>query len=386
MTISPTLQNAYLLDPAIHFLNHGSFGATPRPVFDAYQNWQRRLEHQPVQFLGVELGSLLAESRQALADYLHTSADNLVYIPNATYGVNVIARSLPLEPDDEVLTTNHEYGACNNAWQFLSRKQGFRYIQQPIAMPITSAETIVEQLWQGVTPRTKLIYLSHITSATALRLPVEAICARARAAGILTLVDGAHAPGQIVLHLPEIGADFYTGNCHKWLSAPKGAAFLYARPEVQHLVEPLIVSWGWGENRTLSFGSDFLDYLQWTGTYDPAAALSVPAAIQFQQIHNWTAVQNRCHTLLQQTLDRIHALTDLPPMYPPNAGFYRQMAIFALPPIADLPAYKQQLYTNYRIEIPVIAWENWQFLRISVQAYNTQSDMDALVTALQETL
>ena len=217
MTDINQLREQFLLDPDVVFLNHGSFGATPRPVFEAYQAWQRRLERQPVLLLGREVETHLAEARHTLATYLQADGDDLVYVPNATFGVNLVARSLDLGAGDEVLTTDHEYGACDRVWRFLGQKRGFRYVQQHIPLPTSSPEEIVAHFWQGVTPNTKLIYLSHITSSTALRLPVEAICQRAREAGILTLIDGAHAPGQIPLNLTEIGADFYTGNCHKWL-------------------------------------------------------------------------------------------------------------------------------------------------------------------------
>ena len=210
-----TLRNQFLLDPEVVFLNHGSFGACPRPVFAAYQQWQHELERQPVRFLGRELGGLLAEVRGRLGEYLHVPAGELVLIPNATYGVNVVARSLALGPGDEVLTTDHEYGACDKTWEFICGKTGADYVHQPIPLPAESAEAILEQFWAGVTPRTRLIFLSHITSPTALCLPVEAICQRARAAGILTLIDGAHALGQVPLDLIALGADFYTGNLHK---------------------------------------------------------------------------------------------------------------------------------------------------------------------------
>jgi isopenicillin-N epimerase len=219
----------FLLNPEIVFFNHGSFGATPKPVFDVYHDWQRRLEWQPVKFLGYDALGYFQEARQKLGDYLRADPLDIVYVPNATFGVNVVARSLSLGPNDEVLTTDHEYGACDRTWRFLAGKQGFHYVKQPISLPITSAESILEQFWQGVTPRTKVIYISHITSETAVIMPIEAICQRAREVGILTLIDGAHAPGQIPLDLPAIGADFYTGNCHKWLWSKVQNLFLSKR-------------------------------------------------------------------------------------------------------------------------------------------------------------
>lgn len=373
-------KDLFLLDPDVHFLNHGSFGATPAPVFAVYQEWQRRLERQPVQFIASELGDHFAQARQALGDYVNSPAADLVFVPNATFGVNVVARSLALGEGDDVLATNHEYGACDNIWRFLSQKQGFCYVNQSISLPTGTLEEMLAELWQGVTAQTRVIFISHITSATAVTFPITAICARARAEGILTVVDGAHAPGQIPLDMAAIGADFYTGNCHKWLCAPKGSAFLYARPEVQQLIEPLVVGWGWGEPRTLTFGSDFLDYLQWLGTMDPAAYLSVPAAIQFQAEHNWTAVRQQCHDLLRQTLGRIHTLTGLPPMYHHDTD-YNQMAIAALPPV-DAPQLKRRLLEEFRVEIPITEWHGRTFVRISAQGYNTPDDMDALLVGL----
>lgn len=377
------IRDEFLLDPDVVFLNHGSFGATPQPVFAAYQEWQRRLERQPVQFLGSDIGRYLADARATLGAYLNAPPNDLVYIPNATFGVNVVARSLWLEPDDEVLATDHEYGACENAWLFMARERGYRYVRQPIPLPLDDEQAIVDQFWSGVTPRTKVIFLSHITSPTAVRFPIEAICARAREAGILTVIDGAHAPGQLSLDLTAIGADFYTGNCHKWLCAPKGSAFLHARPEVQHLIEPLIVGWGWGESRSFTFGSDFLDYLQYPGTNDFAAYLAVPAAIEFQATHDWEVVRSRCHELAASAVGRINELTGLPTQYadPPGDGF-RQMAIAALPPIADLPAFKKRLYGEFRVEIPCIQWNGRQFIRVSIQGYNTEADVEALLAAL----
>ena len=332
------LKDQFLLNPKITFLNHGSFGATPKPVLDVYQAWQRRLEFQPVKFLGREIHQHLKEARQSLGDYLNAPRDNLVYIPNTTYGINIIARSLNLKVGDEVLTTNHEYGACDKTWAFIGQKKGFSYIKQPVSYPFKSDEEIVEELWAGVTPRTKVIYISHITSATAVIFPIKEICNRAREEGILTVIDGAHAPGQIDVDLSDIDPDFYCGNLHKWLSAPKGSAFIYTKPELQHLIEPIIVSWGWGENREHPTGSDYLDYLQYTGTNDYSAYLSVPAAIEFQAEHDWTAVRQKCHTLLKLALEQINSLTKLPSPYPSD-HFYCQMGIAQLPKMADLPAF-----------------------------------------------
>jgi isopenicillin-N epimerase len=377
-----SLKEFFLLDPNVVFLNHGSYGATPRPVLEACQNWQLRLERQPVLFLGREFNQLMYGARQALGEYLNADADDLVYIPNATHGVNIIAHSLRLQPGDEILTTDHEYGACDYTWEFICGKTGARYIHRPIPLPVVSESEIVEQFWQGVTPNTKAIYLSHITSATALRMPVESICARARQAGILTVIDAAHSPGQIPVDLQALNADVIFGNCHKWLMNVKGSAFLYVRREVQHLVEPFVVSWGYQATPEFATGSRFVDLLQWTGTRDPSAALTVPTAIQFMKDHDWDSVRYQCHELLKQALERICTLTNQSPLYPLNSDFYNQMGIAPLP-VSNLAVLKVRLYDEYQIEVPLIQWQDRQFVRVSIQGYNTQQDVDTLVRALE---
>lgn len=379
----------FLLRPGIAFLNHGSFGACPAPVFTTYQRWQRTLEEQPVEFLGRRNRELLATARAPLGSYLGARADDLVFVPNATHGMNIVAHSLvpTLAPGDEVLATNHEYGAVERTWTMLCEAAGVRYRAQPLALPVTTPEALVEQLWAGVTERTRILVVSHITSPTALTFPVAAICQRAAARGILTVVDGAHAPGQIGLQLQALGADFYTGNLHKWLCAPKGAAFLYARPERQALLRPLIVSWGW-QARDPGV-SPFQDYFEWIGTDDPAAFLSVPAAIAFQAEHDWPAVRVACHALAAQTAERIAALTGLPPISPATntAEWWTQMCAVPLPTSGlDAVELKEHLWDEYEVEVPIVEWEDRRFVRISIQAYNSQDDVDRLVAALRALL
>jgi len=378
------LKALFLLDPDIVFLNHGSFGACPLPVFETYQTWQRALERQPVAFLGRQAAALLAHARAQLAAYLGVAADDVVYFPNPTTAINMVARNLPLRPMDEILTTDHEYGAMDRTWRFLCRQTGARYVRQPIPLPVTDADAWVETFWQGVTDRTKVIFLSHITSPTALTFPVEAICHRARAAGVLCIVDGAHAPGHIPLHLPAIGADLYTGACHKWLCAPKGAAFLYARPEVQHWLEPLVVSWGYESSQPS--GSQFIDYHEWQGTRDLAAFLTVPTAIEFQTQHGWAAVRQQCHQLACTTRQRLNVLTGLEPICPDSPQWFTQMFAARLPAHTDLEALKQRLYDEYRVEVPMVSWNGQKFIRVSFQGYNTPGDADTLVAALERLL
>jgi isopenicillin-N epimerase len=377
-----SLKEYFLLDPTIVFLNHGSYGAAPKPVFEAYQDWQLRLEHQPVLFLGRELAGLLLESRVALGEYLNADADDLVYIPNATHGVNIVAHSLKLKPGDEILTTDHEYGACDYTWDFICSKTGAKYIHQTIPLPLHTEEEIAEQFWQGVTPKTKVVYLSHITSSTALRFPVKEICQRARNEGIFSVIDAAHSPGQIPVDLQLLGADILFGNAHKWMLAPKGAAFLYVRREIQNLINPLIVSWGTNPTPDIATGSRFIDILQWTGTKDPTAALTIPTAIQFMKDHDWEHVRYQCHSLLRQAIERICDLTKLSPLYPLDSDFYSQMGIAPLPK-SDLAILKSRLYDEYQVEVPLIQWQDKQFIRISIQGYNTHDDVDSLVAALK---
>jgi isopenicillin-N epimerase len=380
--ISPAGEH-YLLRSDIVFLNHGSFGARPLPVFEAYQRWQRELEREPVAFLGRELHDRLGHARARLADYVGSKPDDLVFVPNVTHGMNIIARSLALGPGDEVLGTTHEYGAVERTWTFLGSRDGFTYRSQHIPTPVADVDAFVESLWRGVSDRTRAIVISHITSPTALILPVAEICRRAAAAGILVIVDGAHAPGQIPLNLSDLRADFYTGNLHKWLSSPVGAGFLYARPEQQDRLLPLVVSWGY---QSLTPGvSRFQDYFEWIGTDDPSAYLAVPAAIEFQQENDWDSVRAECHRLVVDACARACRATGLAPLAPLSTDWVGQMAAIPLPK-NTISAEEQQrrLLEEYRIEIPIIDWQEVRCARLSLQAYNSAADVELLLEALQE--
>jgi isopenicillin-N epimerase len=379
----PALKSEFLLDPNVVFLNHGSFGACPRPVFEAYQRWQLELERQPVEFLGRRIGELMAEARSHLAVYVGAEASEVIYFPNPTTAANMVVRSLQLAPGDEVLATDHEYGAMDRTWRFNALRAGYTYLRRPVPLPVSTHPAFVENFWAGVTEHTRVIFLSHLTSATALIFPVQEICRRARSAGILTVVDGAHAPGQIPLDLHAVGADLYIGAAHKWLCAPKGSAFLYARPEVQSWLMPLVVSWGYESDAPS--GSQFVDYHEWQGTRDMAAYLATPAAIQFQAEHDWARIRAECHALARAARDRINALTGLAPICPDSTDWYGQMAAVRLPQL-DCGALKTQLYDRYRIELPVYRWNDQPLLRVSCQAYNTPDDIEALVSALAKLL
>jgi isopenicillin-N epimerase len=377
------LRQQFLLRPDITFLNHGSFGACPRPVFERYQAWQLELERQPVEFIGRRSRDLLLESRSALASYLHCDPDEIVYSQNVTTALNVVARSLPLQEGDEILTTDHEYGALDRTWKFMCQRTGARVVRQELPLPLDDQDAVVEAVMAGLTPRTRVLFLSHITSPTAVTLPIEKLIARARGAGLWTVIDGAHAPGQVPVDLHALGVDFYGGNCHKWLCAPKGAGFLYARRDLQHLLDPLVISWGW-EARTPS-GSQFIDEQEGQGTRDIAAYLSVPDAIEFQAANQWDRVRAECHQLARETASRVAALTDLPPLTADSPNWFTQIVTMPMP-AGDDASLKLRLYDEFKIEIPVTLWRDRRFVRISVQGYNTRADTDRLVGALDEIL
>jgi isopenicillin-N epimerase len=373
------LKDQFLLDPTVTFLNHGSFGACPKPVFETYQRIQRELEWQPVDFLGRRSDQMLADSRAALGKFLNADPDDLVFCMNATLGLNTMIRSLKLEPGDEILTTDHEYGALNNTWAFICQKTGAKYINYPMPLPVTTHEEFVERFWTGVTPRTKVIFISHITSPTALIFPVKEICRRAREAGILTIIDGAHVPGQIPLDLTDIDADFYSGNLHKWLCAPKGSAFFHARKSIQKMVEPLVISHGWVD-------PSFIVQNQWQGTRDISAFLSVPAAIKFFEDNNWDVVRAGCHELAREARKQIAAMTGVQPIAPDSGEWFSQMVMCPIPADSDVNAIKNRLYDEFKVEIPQIDWNGWKAVRVSFQGYNTADDLEHLLTSLQTIL
>ena len=373
----------FLLDPEVAFLNHGSFGACPAPVFAAYQNWQRELERQPVEFLGRRAAPLLAEARAQLAAYVGAAANDVVFFPNPTTAINMVVRSLQLQRGDEILTTDHEYGALDRTWRFSCAQNGAHYINRPVALPVGSHAACVDDFFAGVTARTRVIFISHISSPTALVFPVAEICRRARERGIISIVDGAHAPGHVALNLEQLGADIYTGACHKWMCAPKGAAFLYARPAMQAQLDPLVVSWGYAAEQPGV--SQYIDYHEWQGTRDLAAFLTVPDAIRFQEAHNWASVSAECRKSAHKTLAQINALTGLAPLCADNGQWLGQMVAARLPAV-DIKRLQARLYARHKVEVPLVAWNGQALIRVSVQAYNTAGDTERLLQALRTEL
>jgi len=350
------VRDLFLLDPDVVYLNHGSFGACPRPVFDTYQRFQRDLERQPVEFLARErrLPELLEPARLRLAEYVGSPPGDLVLATNASSALNAAIRSLELHPGDEVLLGDAEYGGLDILWDWIAGRTGATLRRVPF-----------DELVPG--PRTRIVFCSHVEWTSGRINDVAPVCAAARAAGAVSIVDGAHAPGQIDVDLVATGADIYAGNCHKWLCAPKGCGFLYARPSVQELIDPPVVSWDYAED------APFSQRHRWQGTRVPAAFLSGPAAIDFRAEHDWPAQRKRCHALLLRFREGsgLEPLTDR----------FVQMLGFRLP-VDDGASFKRELYERHRIEVPVLEVDGSWVLRVSVQAYNRESDLDALTAAV----
>ncbi len=376
-----SLREQFLVRKDITFLNFGSFGACPKPIFERYQAYQLELEQEPVQFI-VQTGlEYLKHSRIALGAYLNCSEDDLVFVVNPSHAVNLIAKSFPLKAGDEVLTTDLEYGACDRTLQYYCEKAGAKYIRTPITLPLTTKEKFVEEFFKGVSSKTKLIFISHITSSTGLRFPVEEIIAVAKSKGILTFIDGAHAPAQVDLNLTELGADIYTGACHKWMMAPKGCTFLYVKPAIQDLFDPLVISWGF--NSTSPSHSRFLDYHQTQGTRDFSAFLTIPTVIEFMKANNWQAIAKECRELVQLNAIPFCELLNTKPLAPITDDFILQL--FSIPIKTSEPeTLKALLFNQYKIEIPVMRHGDNVYLRYSIQAFNTQQDLDILRDAVKD--
>ena len=386
----------WLLDPSIAFLNHGSFGSCPRPVLEFQQEIRLRMERQPVQFFVRDLESLLDEAREALAKFLDADSQNLVFVPNATAGVNTVLRSLDFKPGDQIIVTDQEYNACRNALNVMAERRGVEVIAVTMPFPLTSEADAIEPILDAITPHTRLLLIDHITSQTGLVLPLQKIVNELSRRGVDTLVDGAHAPGMIPLNLEQVGAAYYTGNCHKWICAPKGAAFLYLRPDRQKFIRPLSISHGTNSQRTdrprhlVEFG--------WTGTWDPSAYLSVPEAIrQMGRLlpGGWPELMQRNRTLALNARGILCAALRIKAPCPDT--MIGALAAIRLPDGESTEPPKSPLYLDplqdellakYAIEVPVIPWPKppHRVLRISAQLYNSREQYEALAQALTQLL
>lgn len=386
----------WMLDPKIVFLNHGSFGSCPALVLEYQQAIRDRFERQPVQFFVRELETLWDQARTALAHFIGADADDLVFVPNATTGVNTVLRSLRFESSDELLVTNHEYNACRNALDFVAERTGAKVAVAQIPFPLRSADQIVENILAALHPRTRLVLLDHVTSQTGVVLPLERIVASLSKRGIDVLVDGAHAPGMVPLDLKSLGAAYYTGNCHKWLCAPKGAGFLHVRRDRQPLIRPLVISHG--ANSSRQDRSRFLIEFGWMGTWDPSACLAVPEALRTVGSlvpGGWPRImqQNRVLALAARNIlcralqielpcpeELIGALASVPlpdaaSVTPPSSPLYAD-------PLQD------HLREEFQIEVPIIPWPAppKRLLRVSAQLYNSLDQYERLASALVKLL
>jgi isopenicillin-N epimerase len=385
----------WMLDPAVSFLNHGSFGACPLPILETQQRWRARMERQPVQFFVRDLQSLLDAARADLAAFLGVDPQDLAFVPNATAGVNAVLRSLHFGPDDELLTTDHAYNACRNSLDFVAARAGACVVVANIPFPIDSAERVIEAVVGCVTSRTRIALLDHVTSPTGLVLPIQRVVSTLSECGVDTLIDGAHAPGMLPLNVCDVGATYYTGNCHKWLCAPKGAGFLYVRRDRQPSIRPIAISHG--ANAPPGGRSRFLREFDWTGTDDPTPYLCVPDAIRFMGgllPSGWAELMQRNRALALEARRTICArLGVLPPC--PDA----MIGALAVIPIADgspeppssplyLDPLQDELLARYGIEVPVIPWPAppKRLVRISAQIYNVPSQYERLADALKELL
>ncbi|MHB0970121.1 MAG: aminotransferase class V-fold PLP-dependent enzyme [Thermoanaerobaculia bacterium] len=386
------MRDQWTLDPSVVFLNHGSFGATPRAVLDAQQRWRERLEAEPVRFMVRELELLLDGARKELAEFLGASARDVAFVTNATAGVNAVAQSLALGAGDEIVTTDHEYNACRNVLEFVAARSGTRVVVAEIPLPIRDAGAVVDAIVMRVGPKTRLALVDHITSQTAVIFPVEQIVRALEDRGVPVMIDGAHAPGMLPLDLDALGASYYTGNLHKWVCAPKGAAFLHVRRDLQPTVRPTSISHGANSPRTDR--SRFLIEFDWPGTFDPSAWLSVPDALRTVESlveGGWPEVMRRNRALALRGRNILCEALSVTPLVPD--AMTGSMAIVPLPdgrpgtgasalygdPIQDA------LLERYGIEVPVIAWPAppKRLLRISAQLYNGEAEYRKLGEALR---
>jgi isopenicillin-N epimerase len=396
------LAHYWSLDPGLAFLNHGSFGATPRLVLEAQRAWQTRLEAEPVRFLSRDLPALLDEARGELATFIDAGAEDLVFVPNATAGFNTVLRSLRFEAGDELLTTDHAYNAAKNAVEQVAAQSAARVVIAPVPFPLSGADAVVDAVLERATPRTRLALLDHVTSPTAVIFPIERLVNELASRGIDTLVDGAHGPGMLDLHVANLGAAYYTGNLHKWVSAPKGAGFLWIRPDRRDGIRPLVISHG--ANAPRGGRSRFRLEFDWTGTADPSAYLSVPEAIRFGASllpGGWPALRARNHALALAGRDLVcRALDVLPPVPDELVG---SMASVPLPgmqsggEVQGIDLYgdpvHDTLLEQHAIQVVATPWPQrpdggrWQrLLRLSAAAYNEIDDYERLAAALPDVL
>jgi isopenicillin-N epimerase len=374
------------LAPSVAYLNHGSFGPSPRCVRQARQHWSDELERNPVEFFFRRQDALFEEAASTLGRFLGCRSDNLAFVPNATVAMNIVAQNTPLQAGDEVLLNGHEYGAVIRIWGTYCRRVGAKTVLARLPDANANASDYVEALFSRVTPRTRMIVVSHVTSPTALILPVAEICQRARQLGIPVCVDGPHAVAMLPLELDKLGCDFYCASLHKWLSAPFGSGFLYVSSHRKSGLQPSIVSWG----RSLS-GRDFrwVDEFHWSGTLDPAAYLAVPNAIRFLETVGLDRFRHQCHSLARYAGWRLQEQLGAIPLAQCHA--YGTMLTLALPQVARAPGrpgaphpLQTRLAEEFSIEVPLVEWQDRMHIRVSCHLYNTPEQVDHLTDSLEK--
>lgn len=373
------LRAEFLLDPEVAFLNHGSFGATPRAVLEERRRFEELFEREPVDFVTRRLAGHYGAARERLAAEIGADPRDLVFVENATTGLNVVLRSLRLEPGDEVLVNDHEYGALLRAWEAVARRTGARLVRAAVPDAPTEEDWLRAHA-AAVGPKTRVLFVSHVTSPSGLLAPVEKLVALGRERGLWTIVDGAHGPGQLNLDLDALGADAYSGNAHKWMLTAKGCAFLHVRRERQAEIEPLVVSWG-SANRPAG-PSPFLDELEWSGTRDASGWLALPAALDFRARWRWPEVAAACRAELASLRGRL-AARGLEPLAPREDRL--QLAAFTLPPVNE-EAFHDRLVDAFRVQLPVHRFRERSLLRVSLQGYNSPADLARLEQALDALL
>jgi len=385
------IREQILLDPTVANLNTGSFGPLPRVVFDRVTELRRRLAEEPMDFFLRQGPPLLWQARERLAQFLGCRPERLIFTGNVTSGINTIAAGLHLAAPGEILLSDHEYGAMHWCWERAAQRQGSTLRTLPLPSKAESADEIVVAFRKAITEKTRLLFFSHVLSPTGLVLPAAAICAEARRRGVLTVVDGAHAPAMIPLDLDRLGADFYGGNCHKWRLVPSGAGFLHFGQGNEDRLEPMQVSWGWHADRTRlderdEFGSTLrIRRFEFEGTRDPCPWLAVPSAIDFQQGIGPANIRSRNAELVTYTRQRLGQLelTPATPVHPKLQGF---MTAFRLPDRVAANPLRQHLWDKYRIEVPVVERPDCLLLRVSTHFYNLKEEIDRLAVAVKEFL
>ena len=366
------------------YLNHGSFGPTPGPVRERQLDWQQRLASQPMDFFVREYEPAWFGARQRMADFLHTAAENLVFVENATAAMNVVANTFTLQPDEDVLLTDHEYGAVFRIWQRVcEQKRGATVTTARLPQLIESEQQIVDCIFSAATQRTRLIVVSHITSPTAIILPIKLICKEAQRRGITVCVDGPHAPAQVPVSLDTLSCSFYTASLHKWVSAPFGSGFLYVAPEWHERIRMPSLSWG---RLPPSEPTRWWEEFVWTGTRDPSAYLATTAAFDLLEHRvGLSAFRARTHFLARYARQRIVDLTGLEPAISDSQQWYGSMISLPLPP-GDSRILQKQLWEQHQIEVPIVEHNGQRAVRVSCHMYNCREDIDVLVQALKSLL